>query len=68
MGHFENQHLVNTTWSMTKVKTALDAIIIQKQDRLLIMRVHVQEKTGWLTQQGWDWLNKQVPKEDSPLI
>ena len=60
-GHFENQHLVSTTWTIQQVIAALDAVVAQKQDRLLIMRVDVLERTGWLTPQGWDWLNKQLP-------
>lgn len=59
--HFENQFLVSSEWSMAQIMEALNRVVIQKQDRLLILRVDVRERTGWLNQQGWDWINKQLP-------
>jgi len=58
--HFENQYLVSSSWSLNQIKQALDRVVVQKQDRLLIMKVSIAERTGWLSQLGWDWLNNQA--------
>ncbi|MCE7656940.1 hypothetical protein [Vibrio fluvialis] len=58
-------HLLDSTW-LIAADTTPNQIIealkvhIDSNDRVFISRVRVNEYSGWLTDEDWDWLRKHV--------
>jgi hypothetical protein len=60
--HFDNQYMLCTTLTIDEVKAYLDNVIIQGQDKLLILEVSLKGTKGWISKTGWDWIKSQKIK------
>lgn len=62
LGHWwhylESTWIIKTNNNLVQIQNALLSQIDQN-DRLLVIQV-VNQKTGWLTKDAWDWINQNV--------
>lgn len=65
MGYFDNFFIIHTELEYNIIKSKLDSVILQGTDRILIAEVNLKSIKGWIPQNGWDWIKKQVEKTNN---
>ena len=56
--YLESTWIIKTPYDLNHIQNTLLPQIDQN-DRLLVIRV-INQKTGWLTKDAWDWINMHV--------